>query len=90
MLLEISGIDMSYTPENRAELEVLMLYQSATNLDGIKIHKTADPAVIAAAERLFEGSFITQIDGGYLTQLGSMAAEHAHLLFDMLNARIEQ
>ena len=81
---------MSYTAENRAELEVLMLYKSATNLDGIKIHKTADPALIAAAKRLYEGGFITQIDGGYLTPLGSTAAEHAHLLFDMLNARIEQ
>jgi uncharacterized protein (TIGR02647 family) len=49
----------------------------------------AEP-VIAAAERLFEGGFITQVDGGYLTPLGSTAAEHAHLLFDMLNARIEQ
>ena len=67
-----------------------MLYKSATNLDGIKIHKTADPSVIAAAERLYEGGFITQIDGGYLTPLGSTAAEYAHLLFDMLNARIEQ
>ena len=90
MSLKTPGIYMSFTPENRAELKVLMLYQSATNLDGIKIHKTADPSVIAAAERLFEGGFITQIDGGYLTQLGSTAAEHAHLLFDMLNARIEQ
>ena len=80
---------MSYTPENRAELEVLMLYRSATNLDVIKIHKTADPSLIAAAERLFEGGFITQIDRGYLTQLSSSAAEHAHSLFDMLNARIE-
>ena len=89
MLLKTSGIHMSYTSENRAELEVLMLYRSATNLDGIKIHKTADPSVIAAAERLFEGGFITQVDGGYLTPLGSTASEHAHLLFDMLNARIE-
>ena len=80
---------MSYTPENRAELDVLMLFKSPTCLDGIKIHKTADAGVKAAAQRLFEGGFITQVDGGYLTQLGSRAAEHAHLLFDMLNARIE-
>ena len=79
---------MSFTPENRAELGVLMLYQSATHLDGIKIHKTADPEIVAAAQRLFDGGFITQVDGGYLTPLGSKAAEHAHLLFDMLNARI--
>jgi uncharacterized protein (TIGR02647 family) len=81
---------MSYTPENHAELNVLMLYETPTSLDGIKIHKTAEPALIAAAERLFQGGFITQVDGGYLTPLGTTAAEHAHLLFDMLNARIEE
>ena len=81
---------MSYTPENHAELNVLMLYENPTSLDGIKIHKTAEPTLIAAAERLFHGGFITLVDGGYLTQLGTTAAEHAHLLFDMLNARIEE
>lgn len=80
---------MSYTNDNHAELNVLMLYETPTSLDGIKIHKTAEPATIAAAQRLYQGGFITQVDGGYLTQLGSRAAEHAHLLFDMLNARIE-
>lgn len=79
---------MSFTAENRAEMEVLMLYQSATALDGIKIHKDADPGIADAAQRLFNGGFITQVDGGFLTPLGSKAAEHAHLLFDMLNARI--
>ncbi len=45
---------MSYTPENLAELNVLMLYDLSTNQEGIKIHKTADPSVIAAAHGLFE------------------------------------
>lgn len=77
---------MSYSPENHAELNVLMLYRSSTSLEGIKIHKSADPDLIAAARRLFENGFISQVDGGYLTAPGSDAAEHAHLLFDMLNA----
>ena len=76
---------MTYTPENLAELAVLMIYKSATGLDGIKIHKDADPSMIAAALRLFESGFITQADGGYLTAHGSEAAEHAHTLHDMLN-----
>ena len=80
---------MSYTTENHAELNVLMLYETPSSLDGIKIHKEAEPVLIAAAERLFHGGFITQVDGGYLTPLGATAAEHAHLLFDMFNARIE-
>lgn len=76
---------MSYTPENLAELDVLMLFNSSTSLEGIKIHKIADPKLILAAQRLFKRGFITQVDGGYLTQLGSEASEHAHLLFTMLN-----
>lgn len=81
---------MSYTPENHSELNVLMLYKSSSNLEGIKIHKTADPALIAAAQRLFEVGFITRADGGYLTLSGSDAAEHAHLLYDMLHAHGEE
>ena len=77
---------MSYTPQNLAELRVLMLFNSPTGLDGIKVHKSADPELIAAAEHLHAGGFITQADGGYLTQLGIETAEHAHSLFYLLNS----
>jgi len=77
---------MSYSPENLAELEVLMLYDLNSNQEGIKIHKQADEAVISAAKGLFKKGFITQEDGGYLTDLGSEAAEHAQSLHTMLNA----
>lgn len=77
---------MKFTQENFEELHVLMLYHSSTGLDGIKIHKTADPEVIAAGQRLYDDGFITQADGGYLTPRGSEAAEHAHLLLSLLNA----
>ncbi len=79
---------MAFTQEDRDEIEVLMLYQSASSLEGIKIHKDADPSIVAAAQRLFDGGFITQVDGGYLTPLGSKAVEHASILLDMLHARI--
>ncbi|WP_455210613.1 TIGR02647 family protein [Kaarinaea lacus] len=81
---------MSYSPENLAEIDVLMLFDLSNSLEGIKIHKTAKPAAIAAAQRLFEGGFITQVDGGYLTPLGREAAEHAQFLFTMLNANPEE
>ena len=81
---------MSYSPENLAELDVLMLFDLSNDLEGIKIHKTAVPTRIAAAQRLFEGGFITQVDGGYLTPLGLEAAEHAQFLFTMLNAHPEE
>ncbi len=77
---------MSYTPENIAEIEVLMLFNHSTNQEGIKIHKTAELAVIVAAQSLFGKGFVTQADGGYLTSLGHEAAEHAQSLFTMLNA----
>ncbi len=81
---------MSYTPENLAELNVLMLFDLANSLEGIKIHKTAEPSVIAAAQRLFDGGFITLVDGGYLTPLGQEAAEFAQSLCTMLNAHPEE
>ena len=77
---------MSYTPENLSELKVLMLFNSPTSLEGIKIHKSAAPDLIAAAQHLHSGGFITQIDGGYLTQLGIETADHAHSLFYLLNS----
>ena len=77
---------MSYTPQNLSELKVLMLFNSSTSLEGIKIHKSAAPDLIAAAQHLHSGGFITQVDGGYLTQLGLETAEHAHSLFYLLNS----
>jgi len=77
---------MSFTPENLAELKLLMLYDLSTNQEGLKIHKTAESSVIAAAQSLFEKGIITQVDGGYLTNLGREAAEHAQSLDTMLNA----
>ena len=77
---------MTYTPDNIAELDVLMFFDLSTSQEGIKIHKTAELVVISAAQRLFEKGFISQVDGGYLTSLGRNAAEHTQFLFTMLNA----
>ena len=77
---------MSYSHDNIAELEVLMLFDLNNTQEGIKIHKTAEATVISAAKRLFEKGFITQVDGGYLTDLGTEAAELAQQLHLMLNA----
>lgn len=77
---------MSFTAEALAEMNVLLLFTPATHLKGIKIHHTAEPALVAAAKRLHDRGFITQADGGYLTDLGTRASEHAHALLTMLNA----
>lgn len=75
---------MSFTEEHYAELDVLMLYNLSTSQEGIKIHKTADKKIIAAAKSLFDNGFITLVDGGYLTTLGREAAEHVQSLYTML------
>jgi uncharacterized protein (TIGR02647 family) len=75
---------MSYTPELVAELEILALFNLGSSQEGLKIHQTAAPTAIAAAQRLFEKELITQPDGGYLTSLGRDAAEHAQGLLTIL------
>ncbi|GAB4269690.1 MAG: TIGR02647 family protein [Methylomicrobium sp.] len=59
------------------ELNILLHYNLETTLEGIKIHKDADPSVITAVQRLHKKGLTTQSDGGYLTDLGRTAAEHA-------------
>ena len=59
------------------ELNILARYNLNTSQEGVKIHSSAEPEVIAAAQRLFDKGLITQADGGYLTDLGRTAAEHA-------------
>ena len=76
---------MSFTPENKAELDLLLLFDLSSSQSGLKIHRRADPATIAAAQSLFNKGLVTQKDGGYLTQLGHIAAEHAQSLFSLLN-----
>jgi len=75
---------MSYTEELVNELNVLILFDLSNNQEGIKVHKSAEKAVISAAKRLHEKGLITQIDGGYLTGLGLDAAEHAQTLLTIL------
>lgn len=75
---------MHYTKEEIAELNILIYYSRDTTSQGIKVHSTADPGKIEAVQRLYEKGLITQKDGGYLTELGIKAAEHAQALVLML------
>lgn len=65
------------------EINLLMKFPD-TSLEGLKIHHSADEAIIASARRLFEKGLITRSDGGYLTDLGREANETAHLLVGLL------
>lgn len=70
---------MLMSPELVAEINTLLLFNVADPQEGIKIHKDADPALIAAAGRLHDKGLLSQPDGGYLTLLGREAAEHLHM-----------
>jgi len=75
---------MHYSKEQIAEIDILIQYSLDSSLNGIKVHSDADEAQVEAVQRLFDKGLVTQIDGGYLTDLGRKAAEHAQALILML------
>mgnify|MGYP003391943201 FL=1 len=75
---------MSWTPEIIAELEVLCLYNLDSTQEGLKVHSSAGPERVAAAQRLFEKGLLSQDDGGYLTSLGLETAAHAQAVLTVL------
>jgi uncharacterized protein (TIGR02647 family) len=77
---------MPYTPDLVQELNTLIRFNLETSQQGIKVHKNADPDVIAATRRLHAKGLLTQSDGGYLTGLGRDAAEHAQATLTILNS----
>ena len=77
---------MQLTDELVAEIKFLSLFNLASHQEGVKVHGNADPGLIAAAKRLFDKGLVTQFDGGYLTDLGVEAAEHAERLLTVLQS----
>lgn len=77
---------MSYTPDRVDEINLLVLFNTASMQEGIKVHNAAGKQAVAAAERLYGKGLITQVDGGYLTNLGIEAAGHAQALLHILAA----
>lgn len=75
---------MPYTQDIVEELNILVRYNLSTTQEGIKVHKTAAPEVIAATRRLFDKGLVTLEDGGYLTDLGHEAAEQAQTVLNLL------
>ncbi|MEN8259825.1 MAG: TIGR02647 family protein [Pseudomonadota bacterium] len=77
---------MPYTQNMLDEMNVLLRYKLTTTQEGIKVHHSADPAVISATRRLHEKGLITQEDGGYLTNLGLTTAEHVQAVHTVLKS----
>ena len=80
------GLNMRYTPDLVEELNVLLRFNLTTTLEGLKVHHTAAPEVIEATKRLHDKGLITKADGGYLTDLGHVAADHAQDLLGILTS----
>ena len=80
---------MSYSTEIIDELNVLNLFDLTNHQEGIKVHKEAGNSVIEAAKRLHNKGLITLPDGGYLTDIGLDAAEHAQTLLVILTTETE-
>ena len=78
------GEIMRYTEDQMAEIDILIHYKLDTTQQGIKVHSSANKDQIAAVQRLFDKGLVTQKDGGYLTDIGRKAAEHAQALILML------
>ncbi|MFC6441480.1 TIGR02647 family protein [Bowmanella sp. JS7-9] len=66
------------------ELGLLLTFPTDSRLQGLKVHHDADPAMLAACQRLFDKGIIDKPDGGYLTDLGLDLSHHAHLIFNAL------
>lgn len=76
---------MPYKKELVDEINVLALFDTSNNQEGLKVHSSASSDSIEATVRLHKKGLITQKDGGYLTDLGVDAAEHVQSLLSILN-----
>jgi len=79
---------MPYTPEIIEELRILARFNLDTMQEGIKVHSSAKDTVISATQRLFDKGLVSQADGGYLTDLGRTASEHAQDLLRILDVSV--
>lgn len=77
---------MVFNAELVGEINLLTQYNLKNEQDGLKIHHEAAPELIAAAQRLHDKGIVSQRDGGYLTDLGRKAAEHAQDLQIILSS----
>jgi uncharacterized protein (TIGR02647 family) len=78
---------MPLTTDLVDELNTLVRFDPLTTQTGLKVHTTADPAVIAATRRLHAKGLLTQVDGGYLTERGRDVAQHVQAALSLLNTR---
>ncbi|WP_064605277.1 TIGR02647 family protein [Photobacterium sp. J15] len=81
---------MPYTPELVEEMNLLVKFPMHSNMEGIKVHSSAAPDMVAAAKRLYAKGLVTQEDGGYLTYSGHQAVEHAKSVLRILTGEVTE
>lgn len=79
---------MHIDPEIIDELNLLRRFSMGGPV-AMNVHDNPDPAVIAAAERMFDKGLITTAEGGQLTESGREAIEHMERLFNLLDPPLE-
>lgn len=68
------------------EIKLLNQFNLESVASGIKVHAhDASPELVEAAARLFNKGLTDHVDGGYLTDLGIEAANHAQILMRLLS-----
>lgn len=76
-----------FTLDQLDEINLLARFRLDSTHEGLKIHSSAPRTVIEAAGRLYKKGFVTQEDGGYLTNRGVHAAEHVHAILSLLSEK---
>lgn len=79
---------MHIDPELIDELNLLRRFSMGGPV-AMSLHDNPDPAVIAAAERMFEKGLISTPEGGQLTDTGREAIEHMERLFNLIDPPLE-
>lgn len=75
-----------YSNNNLEEIKLLSQFDLGSTANGIKIHAhEASKETVDAAKRLFDKGLTDHIDGGYLTDRGIEAANHAQSLMRLLS-----
>ena len=67
------------------EMKLLAKFPEKSQLEGIKIHQSANPIIIASANSLFTKGLITLPDGGYLTASGLETVTHLNHVLTTLS-----
>ena len=79
---------MHLDPELIDELNLLKRFSMGGPV-AMDVQDNPDPAVVAAAERMFAKGLITSEDGGELTDNGRAAIEHMEQLLNLLDPPLE-